>query len=146
MTKLLACRVVVTALLNAMEMSAHYFQYLFPTLFGQWDFFGVAKVTRSSSNTLWQCLEVMGSIWKLGEGSLCFLESVLPPSCAEEVQSLLLILCIPNPACAGEISVEVLAKMFQQLLSGSFCLDLAGRGTLSYLVLVPRSMEGSKMP
>lgn len=48
----------------------------------------------------------------------------------EKVQSLLLILYIPNPACAGEMSVQVLAMMFRQLLSGSLCLHLAGRRTL----------------
>lgn len=64
----------------------------------------------------------------------------------EEVQSLLLILYNPDPACAGEISAQVLAKMFWQLPSGSLCLDLAGRGTLWHLVLVPSNAEGSKMP
>lgn len=127
----------MTALQNTVEMSAPYSQYPFPAgdsqvLLDDGDF------RRCQSHVelikCWhQCLEEMGSIRKCSKGFPCFLEAVLEGCDSwllEELQSSLLILCAPSPACAREMSVQVLAMKFRQPLSGSLCLDLAGRATL----------------
>lgn len=68
-----------------------------------------------------QCLEEMGSIWKCSKGFPRFLEAV-QGGCdswlLEKVQSFLLILCTPSPACAREMSLQVLTMKFRQPLPG----------------------------
>ena len=132
-----------------MKMSAHYSRYPFPTAREPWRFLAVPK-SHDAHQTLcvsaWKGWALFGNLvsasrtfWKLCR------HHPVPRGCGslllEEVRSSLLILCIPNPASAGEMSMHFPAMRFRQLFSGSL-----SQGTLWHLVLVPRSMEGSKMP
>ena len=136
MTKLLAHCVLVMALLNT--MSARYSRYPFPAALGQRPFLAVPKSCGGHQTlcvSAWKRWALLGNSASASRASWkpCRHHPVLR-GCGsrllEEVWSLLLILYIPNPACAGEMSTQVLAMTFRQLLSGSLCLDLAGRGTL----------------
>lgn len=74
------------------------------------------------------------SSWKCSSKDFPFFLEVVLGGCdsqfLEKVQSSLLILCTLSPACAREMNVQVLAMKLRQPLSGSLCLDLAGRRTL----------------